>query len=471
MSKMIQLSTRSKVISVIATLIPLYYLSYLFSSETISFSDLSSSLSTSIHSSDRFQSLWLRTNILDPKDLAPIRQYCSQQKWHPNLVFDLPGSSGGVGNVRQHYLDFLFFAIEAGASSIILPGMGLRVEEHLFDITGGGRVNFTHMFDEAFFRSTFREACPQIHIYTQTDPVLDLAIRVPDRYQPIIPYSRRDIDHDGWVEIVTSWLRDRNAIDTSNLTIVSLDVTLWEINTRDNLPAGFRRNFGHPLRIHPDIRKYAAMAMSGLTSAPHNISIDPTDHIYPHAFYGAHLRTESDALEAGFLSTDPGINPLSTEYPANWTVQTDAYLRHATQYNLTTIFAASGNETDLDRFRVKAAEHDPPKLVLTKWDLLSKDESRALAAMHWDQQALVDLEILKKCSVFGGYSKSSYSWYIAVSRTEHMEAEQARGATTVMDAWTAPRWGDGTKSFDNGLNMLIGRKENIENRAPLGLWP
>lgn len=469
---MIQLSTRNRAIVVIATLLPLYYLSYVFTSaHDLSFSALTSGRPRTNVRPDKFQSQWLRTNLLDPMDLAPIREYCSQQKWHPNLIFDLPGSSGGVGNVRQHFLDFVFFAIEAGASSIILPGMGLRVEDHLFDTIGAGRVNFTHMFDESFFRSTMRKACPQIHIYSPTDPEVALATRVQDRYEPIVPYNRRDADHDAWVEAITSWLRDRKAIDTTTPTIVSLGVTLWEINTRSHLPLGFRRNFGQPLRIHPNIRKFAAVAMSKFTSAPYNIPLNPTEHIHPHAFYGAHLRTEADALEAGFLSSDPNVNPLSTEYPANWTVQTDAYLSQATRYGLTTIFAASGNETDLERFRIKAAQRDPAILVLTKWDLLPRDESRALLKMHWDQQALVDLEILKKCSVFGGYSKSSFSWYVAVTRTEHMEAEQASGATTVMDAWTAPKWGDGTVSFDNGLNMLIGRKENIENRAPLGLWP
>lgn len=469
---MIQLSTRSRVIGVVATLMPLYYLSYVFStSHNFPFSALSSGLpAVQIHP-NKFQSLWLQTNLLDPQNLAPVREYCSQQKWHPNLIFDLPGSNGGIGNVRQHFLDFFFFAIEAGASSIILPGMALRVEQHLIDTTGAGHGNFTYMFDEAYFRSTMREACPQLHIYSPTDPVLELATRLPDRYQPIIPYSRRDIDHDAWVELTTSWLNDRKALNTTAPVIVSLDVTLWEVDTRNNLPLGFRREFSQHLRIRPDIRQFAAVAMSGLTSAPHNISLDPTDHIHPNAFYGAHLRTESDAVEAGFFSSDPSINPISAEYAANWTVQTDAYLTQATRYGLTTIFAASGNETDLERFRVKAAEYTPSIVVLTKWDLLPRYESQALAKLHWDQQALVDLEILKRCSVFGGYSKSSFSWYIAVTRTEYMEAQQDSGMTTIMDGWSATTWGDGTKSFDNGLNMLIGRRETIEIRAPLGLWP
>lgn len=372
--------------------------------------------------------------------------------------------------MRQQILDFIFFAIEAGASSIILPSIALRVEDHLADLTGGGRANFTYMFDEDFFRSHMRAACPQIRIYSPTDIALEQAIRVPYRYQPTVP-NRREVDKDTWVAATLSWLRHRTAIDSSVSTIVALEATLWEINTRSHLPDGFRRNFGQALRVHPDIRQFAAVAMSELTSDRYNISLDPTDHIHPRAFYGAHLRTESDAAASGYLSTDPGINPEDTEYPANWTVQTDVYLKQAMTYGLSTIFAASGDAYELERFRTKGAEHDPPISIVTKWDLLSAEDSKALKELHWDQQALVDLEVLKKCSVFGGYAKSSFAWYIAVARTELMAEKRASGVTTAMDAWNAPKWGDGRVTFDNGMNMLFGRCATIEHRVFAGVWP
>jgi hypothetical protein len=71
--------------------------------------------------------------------------------------------------------------------------------------------------------------------------------------------------------------------------------------------------------------------------------------------------------------------------------------------NLSVIYAASGDPTDLERFKTKAAANDPPLTVVTKWDLLSESEGKTLAeSFHWDQQGLVDLEILWRSSVFGG---------------------------------------------------------------------
>jgi hypothetical protein len=49
--------------------------------------------------------------------------------------------------------------------------------------------------------------------------------------------------------------------------------------------------------------------------------------------------------------------------------------------------------------------------VIDKWDLLDEPTSAGLKALQWDQQALIDLEILMRCSVFGGMAKSSFACF------------------------------------------------------------
>ena len=103
--------------------------------------------------------------------------------------------------------------------------------------------------------------------------------------------------------------------------------------------------------------------------------------------------------------------------------------------------------------------------VLDKWDLLDEAQTTALKKLHWDQQALVDLEILMRCSLFGGMAKSSFAFMIAMARTAWME-EQGY----VMDPWAA-KHRDAFVAFENRLNKIWGRNQLNEERVPKGAWP
>lgn len=80
------------------------------------------------------------------------------------------------------------------------------------------------------------------------------------------------------------------------------------------------------------------------------------------------------------------------------------------------IYAASGNTTSLELFAIEAAKLDPPATVVAKGDLLSGKDKKALDALTWDQQALVDYLVLEKAARFAGVSDSSFSWGIAYAR-------------------------------------------------------
>lgn len=395
---------------------------------------------------------WLDVHVIETYNPSPLTNYCNRTEWHPNLVFNLANANGGVGNVRGNILDFIFFAIEAGAS-IILPGMAVRSQEDLSNVWAD-RAPFDTLFDEDWFLRALKEACPRMEIY-KPEPGKEVAPALEGIY---LPRSRRmdesfENTKDEYLSHLETWLDSKPDFDPEKLALVNIERTLWEIDTR-SLPNGFRRNFGQLLRVNPSPRRLAAVAVQSLALS-YGLDIDPRDPIPTKAFYGAHLRTEADAANMGWLN----------EPNANFSAQTDAYIQQAVKHKLNLIYAASGDPTDLGRFKAKAAAHAPPVQVVTKFDLLPHSGAAALKEMSWDQQALVDYEVLKRCSLFGGFVKSSFSYNIGMARNQWLE-DQGR----VTDPWMVRDSMDGV-AFDDGLSRMLGRDAFHEQRIPRGMWP
>ena len=434
----------------LVTLAPLYYASYRYRFPH-SYGGVQTLSDESLTPSD-FIREWLDVQLISPFNPSPLATYCSGNDWYPNLVFNLDNANGGIGNVRGNILDFIFFAIEAGAS-IILPGMAARDQQDLSNVFSS-RAQFDTFFDEEWFMSTMATACPQMAIY-KPESHHELADPLPGNY---LPHTRR-LDEDeantkkAYLEHLDAWLKEKPEFHPGNLTLVSLERTLWDIDTR-SLPQGFRRNFGHLVRINPAVRRLSALVVQKLASQ-YARPLDPSDAIPPKSFYGAHLRTEYDAVKAGWLA----------DSYSNFSAQTDAYIASALKHNLHVMYVASGNSTDLDRFRDKAAAHRPPLNVTSKFDLLPEKEATALRELSWDQQALVDYEVLQRCSVFGGITKSSFSYNIALTRNERLV-----DLGTVMDPWYVMHEEDGV-GFDDGVSRMLGRDDFHERRIPKGMWP
>ncbi|KAI7188931.1 hypothetical protein KC363_g5163 [Hortaea werneckii] len=260
---------------------------------------------------------WLSVHVVEPFNPSAIAAYCNQTRiWDPNLVFNLADANGGIGNIRGNFLDFLFYAVEAGAS-IMLPGMATRSEADLSNVWAS-RGDFDLMFDEEWFLRAWGTACPQMVVY-KPRPGEEMVEPVAGTYFP--PSRRRDLDAgnspEGFREHLGSWLKQQDAgkgkgDGEGGMVLVNVGRTLWEVDTR-SLPPGFRRNFGQLLRINPDIRRLAAMVVEQL-ARERQLIIDPRVAIPPNAFYGAHLRTEADAQAIGWLD----------EPYTNFSAQTDA---------------------------------------------------------------------------------------------------------------------------------------------------
>lgn len=432
------------------TLAPLYYVSYRFrlSHPYGGIPEIPDEIPTEID----FIQEWLDVHTISPFNPWPLTVYCNRTEWHPNLVFNAWDANGGIGNIKGNLLDFLFYSIEAGAS-IILPDVSTRAADDLSNLWAS-RAPFDYLFDEEWFRGTIASACPQMAIYSP-EPERPLAEPLPRYYMP----KQRRIDFDpgntreGYLEHLDAWLKGNEGFQPDKLNLVNVVRTLWEIDTR-SLPHGFRRNFGSLLRTSPARRRIAAVAVQNMDSE-YGLQIDPRDAIPKHAFYGAHLRTEEDMHKNGWIN-DPY---------ANFTEQTDSYIAHALKNKLNVIYAASGNATELDRFKAKAAAHRPPLNVTSKFDLLPPSEAEEVEKLTWDQQALIDLEVLQRCSVFGGFAKSSFSYHVALARNQRLE-----DSGLVMDPLYVRDEEDGV-AFDDGFNRIVGRFDVMDLRVPRGMWP
>jgi hypothetical protein len=169
----------------------------------------------------------------------------------------------------------------------------------------------------------------------------------------------------------------------------------------------FTANFGLILQFRRDIRRLAAAVLHALSDT-YSLHIDPRAGITTHAYLGAHLRTAIDASSAG------------------WTPYADQaarYLAQTAAHNLPVIYVASGDPESTARFRRDARTFGDIS-VATKYDLLGGEELEAMERLTWDQQALIDYEVLLRSSSFGGIYQSSFAWNVALRR--HVAGESYR---------------------------------------------
>lgn len=466
-NRMRNLSSTTITAILLFTLVPLYYGSYQYRIQH-PYRNNDDFLSDPTHATLHHRPTeadwirtWLSTQVISPFNPAPLASYCNKTVWHPNLVLNLENANGGIGNIRGNFLDFLFVAIEVGAS-IILPGMAVRKEDDLSEVWGS-RAVFADYFDEEWFLATMGEHCPGMAIYK------------PEKGQPLSkaigegnwhPRSRR-LDEDKsntrqkLQEQLADWLKHAKGYKKDELNLVNVERRLWDFDTRSLVTPGLRRNFGSLLRINPSIRRLSALIIHTLnTRYALNINIDPHDAVPKHAFFGAHLRTEADAQKAGWLGGGGGANEL-----LNFANQTSAYITQSLHHGLRILYVASGNATDLSRFRTKAAAHHPPLTVTSKLDLLPPPALETLHSLSWDQQALVDYEVLLRCSFFSGIVKSSFAYNVAITRNQWVDDEGR-----VVDPWRVLHSEVGV-AFDDGVSRILGRDGFHERRIPRGMWP
>ncbi|KAG8624896.1 hypothetical protein KVT40_006647 [Elsinoe batatas] len=412
---------------------------------------------------EEFISRWLDVDTGDPTDGYALSQLCLHQNitWQPNLIINVDDANGGIGNIRGNVLDFLYFAISSG-SSILLPSFAARSDNDLSSLFDH-RTPFSTFFDEHHFISTLRTHCPSLHIYSPTS--IPSLTTLSDRY---IPTSMRsdlnpsDTPLTSATNFHTWLLTTQNlTLSPSTPTLINLGRTLWDGPDTFSHPPRLRRDFGSLLRLPPPIRRLAALTTHALAQR-YALPLVPSAPYYPSAFLGAHLRTEPDAVKAGF--TTAGTH-------ANFTAQTDAYLSQAVRAGLGVIYAASGSKRDLALFRKKAWDLHRVN-VTDKGELLAGTEAgEELEKLSWDQKGLVDWEVLMRCSEFGGFVKSSFAFNIAVTRRAvgEREGRVQEGMWWGVDAREMQIRGE--SAWRDRWSTVWGRDEWHEKKITRGAWP
>ncbi|KAL3423530.1 hypothetical protein PVAG01_05277 [Phlyctema vagabunda] len=338
-------------------------------------------------------------------DVMPLKNHCAPIVPHHGLVFSCNRANGGIGNVRNQLLGCIKYAMEAGGG-LVLPRPVLR-SENLLTTATGKTTDFSYMFDELHFRNAIKRTCPRITIYDTDEglnrlptilypqtlggpPVHGVIISEPERWR-----ERFDV----WLQNETETFKIPKPSPQKPL-LVEFDQSLLLRQPVDYDGEAIKNTFGRVLQIRSDMRRLAATASYEL-SKRFNLGLDPEAQLYKQAFFGAHLRTEKDALKAWG--------------DANFDTQSDQYIAQAQAKNLSIMYVATGNPEELLKMEKKAWEKAKIKVV-SKYGLLNKGDGDYLRKLTWDQQALVDYEMLLKASDFGGFIKSTFAYNIALRR-------------------------------------------------------
>lgn len=339
----------------------------------------------------------------------PLERVCNETRFQPGLVYICDNNSGGIGNIRNFILTCIRYAIDAGASGMVLPRIQRRSESDLANIFTTSLQPFDYFFDEEHFRTAMSTHCPQISIYGE---IAELPNEKKKKELKEFYPKELNIDTDGCdgrgvnrhLDLFRpnhdKWLNKT----VGHMPSVEQPVTVrfkwatffeWPI-FRDG--PEFAATFGDLLRIRKDVQELAALTLVEMSKFV-GIEPDIKRQKFTAPFLGAHLRTESDAL--GF-------------WP-NFEEQTDGYIKAAKQRGLKHAYLACGNNSEVDHFG-KKANQTMGLNVTSKTNLLKGQDLQRLTNLSWDQQALVDFLVLQKATHFTGCSFSSFTMNIAFKR-------------------------------------------------------
>jgi hypothetical protein len=276
----------------------------------------------------------------------------------------------------------------------------------------GNLRDFSYLFDRAYFKSSLKAPCPMMTIYDDFSELEQYSWAADAVH--LTPNSLDEIVHDYWLahpyewrSKFDSWLESEvGRPSAEEPVLITLDhaFLLWPILSD---PPALVRTFGHVLRPPPRIRRLAARIIYAL-SATYDIAINPKVGITTSSYFGMHLRTAADAATVGWVG---------------YGQQASGALTAASAANFSLIYAASGDPEHMAQLSKEA--RDQYGIVRTaKSELLHGEDLEELTAMSWDQQALVDYEMLLKSSFFAGLQSSSFSYSIAVKRHSALMSQE-----------------------------------------------
>lgn len=337
---------------------------------------------------------------------------------------------------------------------MVLPQILKRDDKNIVKLFNGDRFTgdireFDYMFDSEHAVGSMEVACPQMTVYKTFAHLKERVEHPTSAIEYIDPQNFADdfvdlsiiADPKKWRETFDNWLNTTIPFTPPDATpkwSAWIDINTPLLQFPQAYEPNVSRSLGRVVQLTKETRRLAATVLWEI-SKKFNLTTDPSATGIPNnTYYGAHLRTAVDAQVAGF-----------TPYAQ----QTTFYLSRAHLANLTVIYATSDNPKDVSRFEAEA--YDSHQIhVVSKNDLLTDPkDKKALKRLSWDQQALVDYEVLVKSIQFGGIHDSTFSAQVAVKRHTVSGVEDCYGK----GLGEGVAWGDEFTGIlgDRGANRRV----------------
>ncbi|KAK8042376.1 hypothetical protein PG994_012859 [Apiospora phragmitis] len=337
----------------------------------------------------------------------PLQRVCDEATYVEGLVFICDNNSGGIGNIRNYIQTCVRYAIEAGATSLVMPKIRQRSADNLENLFTD-YLPLSYMFDEEHFKHAWTTYCPQITLYGNVTDIPNY-IRAVDGQPAIQEITPKEFGNRGgcdWKDqnrhtdrfgqTFRGWLRNETygtppTKETPRLIRFKWGV-LWDWPVYKDGPE-FAATFGHLLKFNKQLLRLGKVVLKNM----HGFA--KSQGAASGEFLGAHLRTESDAMSF---------------WPV-YDTQAPAYLDKAIERGFKAAYLATGNSTEAKKFANDAAEKANLRVV-TKRELLTDKDREELDSLTWDQQGLVDFIALLGSTYFVGPMPSSFSVYMTLKR-------------------------------------------------------
>ncbi|KAK9418482.1 hypothetical protein SUNI508_07970 [Seiridium unicorne] len=395
----------------------------------------------------RFVEDFLNNEIGGDFEGEAIATLCANRTWTKGLLFQCEPPPGGIGEVRNAHLN----------SELIVPEIVKRDDRDIAKVVPDAKamprgIPLDYYYDKQHLNWTLSHFCPQMKLTWSIDELYNIPMGNP------VTISVSEVGmsqvNGSLMETPQTWFEKyQEFIDTKSnpktrtwpfKVIVGRNTYVWP--TSYDHPA-FVKNFGRILRFRYDVRQLAASALHSMQKhwiKPHTSA--KAVSAGTHGFVGIHLRTEKDVW--------------GTDFPV-YEEQAAYYLDYVIKSPYRVAYLASGaTAEDITAFTARARDFNIT--VVTKRDLLAPEELQYLASLTWDQQALVDFELLLRANLMAGVSASSFAWNVALRRAASFG--YVGGHAPVSNLSEHVRWQD-------GVSVVMGKDDDKNIDMQLGIWP
>jgi GDP-fucose protein O-fucosyltransferase len=367
-------------------------------------------------SQDEFINMSMQVEFAEGLASYPISRLCETRERREGLVFTCDHINGGIGNIRNHILNCVRYAIEGGGA-LVVPSIAKRNASGISNINTKDMEGMGYLFDRNTFITRLSRSCPELHLLEQLEDFdsfsnLQKTLTLVPRSLEDKPLKRTGLRRPGaWRDSFDKWLaKNQPVVNAESGVHVKLGGAYYEYPIYHD-GVEFAKNFGKILSFQETARYLAGAALWELRNR-YELPIYSNVLVSEDAYFGSHIQVENDAVEA---------LPAHDWPLQRFEAQAKAQVEEIKRTNLTVVYVACGDVVVAERFASLAKSALAPSrnmTVVTKNDLFRGKDLKLLESMTFDQQALVDFLVLVKATRFAGIGHSSFAWNVALRRHE-----------------------------------------------------